>query len=120
MRNANKQPIACSVCGSLSEPTMNGVPQAGLVLEPLLYGGYDDFIDSLGIKFGILEQYEEEEYEAGVAEVQRFFDKNKRFLCHDCVVELFRWLKIEPDPHHHQFVVPGVRCCEWGYDLHKQ
>jgi hypothetical protein len=29
-------------------------------------------------------------------------------------------LKIDPDPSHHQFLIPGVRCCEWGFDPHSQ
>jgi len=115
-----KQLIACSVCDSLSEPTMNNVPDSGLVLEPFMWGGYCEFMDSLGIALPAINQENGgQEDDAEVAEVKKFFEKNKRFLCHDCVVKLFRWLKIEPDPHHHQFVTPGVRCCEWGFDPNK-
>ena len=117
-----RKPIECSLCGSLSEPTMNQVPDAGLVLEPYTWGGYSEFMDSLAISLPLVSTdpsniiYCEEQDEQEVAETKRFFEKNKRFLCHNCVVELFRWLKIDPDPSHHEFVVPGVRCCEWGYN----
>lgn len=109
---SNNETIACSLCGKLSEATFNSVPDAGLVLEPYMWGGYSEFVDSLGIEMQLSEEYDTQEVE----QAKQFFTKNKRFLCHDCVAHLFRWLKIEPDPSHHQFLTPGVRCCEWGYD----
>jgi hypothetical protein len=35
---------------------------------------------------------------------------------HDCRVQLFSFLKIPPNPDHHQYLTPSVKCCEWGFD----
>jgi hypothetical protein len=35
---------------------------------------------------------------------------------HDCRVQLFSFLKITPDPGHHQYSTLGMKCCEWGFD----
>lgn len=98
---STKETIACSLCGKLSEATMNNGPLWGLVFNPFWLGGYEEFVDPI----------------PDGTEQDNDLDK-KISLCHDCSLELFRFLKVKPQPIWHPWVNEVTQCCEYGYNPH--
>ena len=100
--------VQCSVCDMITEGTMNAVPYRGLRINPYTWGGYEEFVDLPYMK----------ELDSPSNDVPfPWEDKYKNILlCHDCSVELFKFLKMKPDWGHHPSDKPGTLCCGWGYD----
>jgi len=98
---SNIETIACSLCGKLSEATMNKAPLWGLIFNPYWLGGYEEFVDHI----------------PDGSEESNELDK-KMTLCHDCSLELFRFLKVKPQPIWHPWVSETTQCCEYGYNPH--
>lgn len=90
--------LTCTHCAATIPATSIDAraPLWGLRLHRGQFGGYEEFADPFpddGIESGEI------------------------ILCHDCSLELFRFLKIPADPVHHASEHPGERCCEYGYLL---
>jgi len=95
--------VQCSVCDSITEGTLNGVPYRGFRLNPYFLGGYEEFTDNPHI----VEDLPEQEI------IRKYPDV---LLCHDCTVKLFKFLKVKPEWGNHPSLTEGTICCEWGYD----
>lgn len=89
--------LICTRCDAAVPATSidDRAPLWGLRLSRWLFGGYEEFADPLP---------ESDDVESG-----------EILLCHDCSLELFRFLKIPAEPVHHASERPGERCCEYGY-----
>lgn len=95
-----KEYIPCSLCGKLSELTINKGPLWGLKFNPYWLGGYSEFVDHIPEPTPKSQGPEDQ----------------MTCLCHDCSLQLFRFLKVKPEPVWHPWTSQATPCCEYGYD----